>query len=216
MSGPRRNPAHDEQQGYKLPPVFDKLLGRNQPPEPTPRPDPTKPPGKAPDPNDIEKTQVYELYLMGWKASEIEKETGIDAKKIINWTFKDRWGERKEYYDALKSKKNPEAGQPIVKAVITANRDERRREFLEHTGVMAAVDAKHWSEMTPDERLAAAPSMVPLNKMHRDNLDLNGDADSGHGKGSLVNLTFLTNADKPGMVRVINQSTEVQRIEDTK
>lgn len=202
---------------YKLPEIFDKQLGRNQPAPPKPvavkpEPVPGQPPGKAPDPNDPQKTQAYELYLFGWGPTDIERECGIKAKTITNWAYKDRWNERKDYYDALKSKKFPPHEQPIVKAVITANRDERRREFLEHTGKFAVEDAKHWSKMTPAERLENAQQIAALNKVDRDNIGAN-DEESANARGH-ISLTFLSEADKPGMVRIIETPAQVQRIED--
>lgn len=227
---------------YELPAIFSKCLGRE--PEETPVPKepakqrhggrqktvtplyvgaappelskalPDKLPGKQPDATDVEKTQCYHLYMQGWTAKNLVDECNIDYHKIKNWIFNDSWNSQKDYFDSFKSKRSPHiTEQPAIKAVITANRDERRKEFLEHTGKMAVEDAKHWASMTPDERLEVAPNIAALNKVDRDNIGANDDTDEKGGKGH-ISLTFLTQANEPGMVKVIDAPMEVQRIED--
>jgi hypothetical protein len=199
---------------YELPRIFDKQLGRNiepEPPKPAPKPEPNPEvlPGKRPDPNDLVKTEVYQLYMQGWKPADLEAETGIPAKKIGNWVFSDRWVEQKEYYDRKNSKLRPPVNErPIIKGVVSANRDQRRKDFLEHTGQMAVADAKHWSSMDPQERLVVASEIAALNKVARDNLDLNKE-EASNERGH-ISLSWLTNP----VFKTIDATMEVQQIED--
>lgn len=170
-------------------------------------------PGEAPPQSDNMKHEVYQLYLMGWKAPELAALAKEPVGKIYNWISAGRWNERKDYYDRLNSKKNPEKAQPIVRAVIQANRDGMREKFKEISGQIALEDIEDWSKLTPKERREEAAAIVPLNKMHRDNIELNKDSEAG--TGSHISLTFLSQADTPGMVTVIDAPTETQRIENT-
>ena len=110
-----------------------------------------------------------------------------------------------------KTKKGTSA--PIVQAVIEANRDGLREKFRATTGEMAVKDAEYWAKMTPQKRLKEASGIAPLNKVHRDNLDLSKEQAEA-GSGGHISLTFLSQADSPGMVKVIDVPTETQRIED--
>lgn len=172
-------------------------------------------PGEAPSENDTVKHECYQLYLMGWKPEELAELAKKTVKIIYNWIFVGRWAERRDYFDRLKSKKRKEANAPIVRAVIQANRDGLREKFRATTGEMAVKDAEYWAKMTPQKRLKEASGIAPLNKVHRDNLDLSKeDREGAAGSGGHISLTFLSQADSPGMVKVIDVGSETQRIED--
>lgn len=151
-----------------------------------------------------EKHQCYLLYLVGFGPGEIETKTGVPSNRIRGWMFKEKWAKQREQYEEMLQEKHPTMAQPIVQSVIRSRKGERRKDFLEHTGEMAVADAQHWSSMDPQERIIVAPAIGTLNAVHRKNLGLEDEADGG--EKSHISLTFLTKADDPGMVRVIDSS----------
>jgi len=128
---------------------------------------------------------------MGWTAAEIEERSGVRADKIRQWTFRDKWAEQKQAVEKAHNKKHPPMESPILKVVANSRKDEIKKEFLERSGEVAVKDVRHWEKMDPEERLVAAPAIAALNKVHRDNLELNKEEENNE-KGH-ISLTFLTN-----------------------
>jgi hypothetical protein len=153
--------------------------------------------------------QCFLLYLAGWGSVEIEKETGQSAINVRQWACRGGWAEHRKYYEGMMKRKHPPLSQPIVQAVVRNAKEELRKKYLEKTGVMAAEDADYWADLKPEERLAVAPDLAALDKVHRGNLGLNEESETkatGH-----INLTFLTsNTDS---VRVLKPA-KVTEIED--
>lgn len=162
---------------------------------------------------DPQKHQSWLMWIVGFGPDEIEQRTGIPSGRIRVWACREKWTEQRKQYEELMKEKHPPQSQPIVQSVIRAKKGELRKTFLEHTGEMAVDDAKHWSGMDPQERLVVAPAIASLNGVHRKNLGLEDESESG--EKSHISLHFLTQADSPGMVRLLD-SSKVKEIEDSK
>jgi hypothetical protein len=161
---------------------------------------------------DPEKHQCFLLYLVGFGAAEIEQRTGVRADRIRKWSERDGWPTQREHYENLLREKNPTVQQPIVQSVVRAAKGERKKEYLEKSGQIAIDDVAFWTGLPPEMRLAAADKIAAANKMHRDNLGLNEEAEAG--THSHISLHFLTQADNEGMVRLLPE--KVKEIEDAK
>lgn len=163
-----------------------------------------------PEPNDKSRAQCLIMFCMGFRYADIERMTGENGNTIRSWAKRDGWTDLKAEFESLKAKQDPFLEQPLVKAI--SKRAQFKEEFLQKTGAIAAEDAEHWKQLSPEERIEVAPAITSLNKMHRDNLDLSKE-ESDSTKGN-INLTFLTRAHEPGMVRELTAS-EVREIENT-
>lgn len=140
---------------------------------------------------DREYRECFLLYAMGWTAAEIEERSGVRADKVRQWVCRDSWKEQKEAVEQAHTKKHPPMESPILKVVANSRKDELKKEFMERTGEIAVDDVRHWGKMAPEERLVVAPAIAALNKVHRDNLELNKEEENNE-KGH-ISLTFLTN-----------------------
>lgn len=161
--------------------------------------------------DDVEKEQVFLMFLQGWTAADIEGKTGIRQDRIRQWSHRGSWPAKKKQFEELKMEKNPLEQQPIVKAVINSKKGELKKQFIENMGEIAAADAEHWKKIDPEERLVVASNIAALGGLHRKTFDLDKEEEAG-SKGH-INLTFLSQASEPGMVRVIN-SAAVRVIEE--
>lgn len=153
-----------------------------------------KPPTQiAPSLDDPERQGCWTLYLAGWRAADIEKETGIPASNVRKWVMRYRWAAQKAEIDRARDKLHPPESHPLVKAVASNPKDEMRERYLKNTGQIALEDAEHWAnEMNPDERLAAATSIVSLNKMHRETHEI-ATVEPDARANSHITLSFLNN-----------------------
>lgn len=148
---------------------------------------------EAPSLSEPEKRNVWEMYMAGWGAAEIEKETGVLSNVIRKWVFREGWTAQRDRINQMHDKLHPAAQQPIIKAVAKNPKGEMREQYLKNTGKIAVEDAKHWAEeLDPMLRLAAAPAIVALDKMHRSSLEIDSENES-KGGNTLISLSFLTN-----------------------
>lgn len=161
--------------------------------------------------DDPEKQQCFLLFISGWTPAEIEVKTGIRQDKIRQWNCRGNWAAQKKQLEEMRREKNPPMEQPIVKAVINSKKGELKKKFVENMGEMAAADAETWKDMEPEARLVVASNIAALGGLHRKTFDLDKEEEAG-SKGH-INLTFLSQASEPGMVRVID-STAVRMIEE--
>lgn len=161
--------------------------------------------------DDPEKQHCFLLYISGWTAAEIETKTGIRQDKIRQWICRGEWAAQRKQLEEMRREKNPPMEQPIVKAVINSRKGELKKQFIENMGEIAAADAEHWKDLEPDARLVVASNIAALGGLHRKTFDLDKEEEVG-SKGH-INLTFLSQASEPGMVRVID-STVVRMIEE--
>lgn len=148
---------------------------------------------EAPSLSDPEKQGVYDLYLAGWGAAEIEKKTGILSNVIRKWVLRGNWNAQRERINAARDELHPASERPMIKMVESNPKGAVREQYLKNTGAIAAKDAEFWEKkMCPEERLAAAQSIAALNKMHRESLEI--ASVDGESKGNtLISLSFLTN-----------------------
>lgn len=165
----------------------------------------------APSLADPEKIGAWTMFIAGWKPCEIEAETGIPQGRIRLWAHREKWTEQKAKIEALRDKKHPAVEQPIARAVAKNPKGEMREKYLKNTGVVAMKTSEHWASMEPEELLAAASQVATLDKMNRGTLEI--DAEDNTKGNTFMNLTFLTNADQPGMVRLL-EPDKVKEITD--
>lgn len=163
--------------------------------------------------NEPEKHQAFLMFITGFGAAEIEQRTSVRADKVRQWAHREEWVKQRTQYEEFLREKNPIVEQPLVQNVIRAKKGERKKEFLEKAGQIAIEDVDYWLGIPPEMRMAAATNIAAANKMHRDNLGLNEDAEQG--ERSHISLTFLNSADKPGFVKLI-EPEKVKEIEDAK
>jgi uncharacterized protein YjcR len=167
---------------------------------------------KLPKIGDEAESQCFALYCAGWKPAEIADEAKINFNTLRQWIMKGKWTEKKTAIDAARKEKNPPMSQPLMRIAATSEKDTHRKTFLEKTGHMAAKDAEYWNDMDPQERLVVAQNIGALNKVYRDNLGLSKDEESaerGH-----ISLHFLTSADQPGFVKIIESEKVVEIDQD--
>lgn len=162
---------------------------------------------KLPPIGDAAENGCFSLYIAGWKPSEIEQEAGVNGNTLRSWIMRGKWAEKKADIDALRLKRNPPLSQPLIRAVVKADKGALREKYLELAGVAALENMEHIStKMKPAERLESATNIAAIGKHDRDQLGLSKDDASS--ERSLISLTFLTN---PG-VRILDE-TKVKEIE---
>lgn len=166
---------------------------------------------ETPSLSDPEKHGVWEMYMAGWSAADIEAETGVLSNNIRKWAHREKWNDQRDRIQKLHDKAHPAASLPMVKAVAKNPKGEMREQYLKNTGVVAIKTSQHWAEMEPEELLACAQQVVALDKMNRGTLEI--DAEDNSRGNALINLTFLANADQPGMVIELEPS-KVKEITD--
>ena len=71
-----------------------------------------------PNLHDPEKDEVRAMYIMGWTAAEIEKETGMRADRIRKLVEREGWADLKRKCEEAYAKKHPIENRPLIKAVV--------------------------------------------------------------------------------------------------
>lgn len=156
------------------------------------------------------KEDAYFLFCQRLEPVKIAEILEINFNTLRQWIMKGKWTERRKKNEELMEQIKPTDKRPIVVA-MARTRAEAKKIYEEKSGTIAAEDIEHWTEkMNPEERLAAAPGIAALNGVHRKNLGLDEEAQTERGH---ISLTFLTKANEPGFVRLLDES-KVKQIEN--
>lgn len=140
--------------------------------------------------DETEKHAAWALYMGGFEPGEIvEKMPDLNVNTLKSWISQDGWFKKRESINTARREKNPPEKSPIAQVFHPDKKAENVRVFQEKTGQIAAEDAEHWADkMTPETRLKNGEKIAALNKVHRQNLDLDQEAAGERGH---ISLTFL-------------------------